>query len=149
MTAPEPSERPGFEFLSDNKRLRQHPRGTTPNYPSGRSGAGNRCAPFCAPPTSRTIALSDNWLVKQIARTSTENQCHSKPPHSVAILDAATVNRRVASSNLARGAISYHFANLDETPPARKSRWQVFADGQSHPPQSIVELPPVPAELGH
>ena len=34
------------------------------------------------------------------------NQYHSEPSHSVSESCAATVNRRVASSNLARGATS-------------------------------------------
>jgi hypothetical protein len=33
-----------------------------------------------------------------------ENQRHSKPRHLVGMMSAATVNRRVASSNFARGA---------------------------------------------
>jgi anti-sigma B factor antagonist len=40
----------------------------------------------------------------QIARIRERNQHHSKPSWSVGKMSAATVNRRVASSNLARGA---------------------------------------------
>ncbi len=62
------------------------------------------CAQFCAHPTSKTIADGGSRPGEQIARTDTENQHHSKSSHSVGKTSAATVNRRVASSNLARGA---------------------------------------------
>ena len=43
------------------------------------------------------------------------------------------VNRRVASSNLARGAIPYDFANLGGIPPTRKLLRQVSGGGRSLP----------------
>jgi hypothetical protein len=70
------------------------------------------CAPFCAPPASKSVALGSNGKGKQITRTSAENQHHSKLSHSVGKMYAATVNRRVASSNLARGAKSFEFKHF-------------------------------------
>jgi hypothetical protein len=49
------------------------------------------------------------------------------------MVEHSAVNRRVASSNLARGAIPYDFANLDETPPTRKYPIEVFEGGLSLP----------------
>jgi hypothetical protein len=66
----------------------------------------DNCASFCAPSPSKTIALGRHWTGEQIERNKAENQHHSKSPHSVRKTSAATVNRRVASSNLARGANS-------------------------------------------
>ena len=62
------------------------------------------CALFCAHPLSKTMAVSGSQAEQQIARTTAENQHDSKSSHLVPKMSAATVNRRVASSNLARGA---------------------------------------------
>jgi hypothetical protein len=70
----------------------------------------SRCAQFCAHPRSKTIAKGNSRTGERIACTSTENQQHSKLSHLVGIGGAATVNRRVASSNLARGAKSFSFS---------------------------------------
>jgi len=59
-------------------------------------------AQFCAHPRSKTIALGSNGTGRQIACIGAENQHDSKSSHSVGKASAATVNRRVASSNLAR-----------------------------------------------
>jgi hypothetical protein len=65
------------------------------------------CAPFCAPPASKSVALGSNGKGKQIIRSSTENQHHSKLSHSVGKMYAATVNRRVASSGLCLSAARF------------------------------------------
>jgi len=62
------------------------------------------CAQFCAHPISKSVTLGSNGAGEQIARNGAENQHDSKSSHSVGKTSAATVNRRVASSNLARGA---------------------------------------------
>jgi putative ABC transport system permease protein len=49
------------------------------------------------------------------------------------MVEHSVVNRRVASSNLARGAILYDFSNLDETLPTRKSPVEVFVGRLSLP----------------
>ena len=63
------------------------------------------CALFCAHPTSKTVTLGSNGTEEQIGRIGDEYQHHNKSSHLVRVASAATVNRRVASSNLARGAI--------------------------------------------
>ena len=70
------------------------------------------CALFCALPASKTVALGSNGKGEQIAHSRAKNQRYSKPSHLVAKMSAATVNRRVASSNLARGANSLAFKRL-------------------------------------
>jgi hypothetical protein len=64
------------------------------------------CALFCAHPLSKTMAVSGSQAGQQIARTTAENQHDSKSSHLVPKMSAATVNRRVASSNLAQGSHS-------------------------------------------
>jgi hypothetical protein len=61
--------------------------------------------PFCAHPRSKTIVDGRSLPGEQVASISKETQHHSKSSHLVPKTSAATVNRRVASSNLARGAI--------------------------------------------
>ena len=63
-------------------------------------------ASFCAHPRSKTITLGSNGKGLEIAHTRAENQHDSEPSYSVVKASAATVNRRVASSSLARGAKS-------------------------------------------
>jgi len=70
------------------------------------------CASFCAHPTSKTVALGSNQAGQQIASTRAENERDSKSSHSVRKKSATTVNRRVASSNLARGANFHAFKRL-------------------------------------
>ena len=61
---------------------------------------------FVPCPASKPVALGSNGKGEQIAHSRAKNQRYSKPSHLVAKMSAATVNRRVASSNLARGAKS-------------------------------------------
>jgi hypothetical protein len=98
------------------------------------------CALFCADPRSKTIALGSNGTGNEITCISAENQHHSKSSYWVGKANAATVNRRVASSNLARGANPYDFANRVETPQARKSPGRAFGDGQSRSSARTAEL---------
>ena len=81
------------------------------------------CAPFCAPSRRKTIANGSRGASIRIAATDAENQHHSESSHSVGKSSAATVNRRVASSNLARGAklSSLVFNHLE------KSAWGIIA----------------------
>jgi hypothetical protein len=70
----------------------------------------DNCAPFCAHPRSKTIALGSNGTGKRSARTSDKNQHHSKSSHLVREMSAATVNRRVASfeqANSSRPGVSF------------------------------------------
>jgi|HubBroStandDraft_3_1064219.scaffolds.fasta_scaffold05681_2 hypothetical protein len=72
-----------------------------------KSWASNRmenCAPFCAHPRSKTVTTCGTRTGEGITHTVAQNQHHNEGSHSVVKPSAATVNRRVASSNLARGA---------------------------------------------
>ena len=64
----------------------------------------HNCAPFCAHSRYKTIANGRRGVSARMPPIYSENQYHSKLSHSVRKASAATVNRRVASSNLARGA---------------------------------------------
>jgi hypothetical protein len=63
------------------------------------------CAQFFAHPRSKTTADRSSQAGKQIASTGARNQHDSCPSHQVVRVSAATVNRRVASSNLARATL--------------------------------------------
>jgi hypothetical protein len=54
-------------------------------------------------------------IERQIGRMGMENQYDSKSSHLVTKMRAATVNRRVASSNLARGAKFSFFLDYLQT----------------------------------
>jgi hypothetical protein len=71
-----------------------------PGNTAGRYITG--CAPFCAHPQLKTITNGRREASVRIASTGAENQHHSKQSHAIGDSCAATVNRRVASSNLAR-----------------------------------------------
>jgi hypothetical protein len=90
-----------------------------------------RCALFCAHPTSKTIAFGSNGAGQQILSTRAENQHHSKSSYLVGKASAATVNRRVASSNLARGAILPAFSCNASTETYPESRF-VQADARRY-----------------
>jgi hypothetical protein len=79
-------------------------------------GDGRTCAPFCAHPTSKAVALGSDRIGNRKPRNGAENQHDSKASYAVLEMNAATVNRRVASSNLARGAISLKHLSFFLTP---------------------------------
>jgi hypothetical protein len=59
----------------------------------------NRCAQFCAYPTSKTIALSGSRGGMQVACTGAENEHNSKPSQSISILFGRSLNQRVGGSS--------------------------------------------------
>ena len=64
------------------------------------------CASFCAPSASEVVTIGSEAARAGNADKILSIQHDSERSHSVAASFAAPVNRRVASSNLARGAIS-------------------------------------------
>src|ERR1700730_9856561 len=62
------------------------------------------CAQFCAPPRSNMVANGNEIEREKITGTDAEKQRDSRRSCLVINIDAATVNRRAASSNLAWGA---------------------------------------------
>jgi hypothetical protein len=72
------------------------------------------CAPFCAPSGYKTAANRSRPPIARGTSNGVKNVCDSKKSCSVVILIAATVNRRVASSNLARGAIFSFSLNYNQ-----------------------------------
>src|SRR5690242_1284566 len=75
-----------------------------------------RCSGFCTYLPSEIIAHGIRVARARIACTGEENQHGTAASHLVAEALAATVNRRVASSSLARGATL--FFQLARTPSA-------------------------------
>src|ERR1700730_16786926 len=75
------------------------------------------CAPFCAPSQQKTIANGSDGASIRIATTPARNQRYSSWSQLGGKISAATVNRRVASSNLALGAILLQFVQWFTTTP--------------------------------
>jgi hypothetical protein len=82
------------------------------------------CAPFCAPPASKSVALGSNGKGKQITRTSAENQHHSKLSHSVGKMYAATVNRRVATSEQDGNCLHVSVERIQTMRESASAQWR-------------------------
>src|ERR1700687_2389439 len=92
--------------------------------------------------------------------TENRNRILAKLPHSVveskllaqfpgsSTVEHSAVTRRVASSNLARGAKPFVFANLDETPLAQTLPFEAWSGGRLLPSGRTARLPIAHVESG-
>ncbi len=63
------------------------------------------CAPFCAHPTSITIANDPNRVVERITCIDVKNQHDSNPSHSISLVFGRSLNQRVGGSSPPRFTI--------------------------------------------